>query len=97
MTESRDGNHGEPVDREAILRDILTPQINRLIELDFHKSAANEAYMDALDEEIDYTSVLEARFRTQLQRDIVLPESIEDPSRLLLVVPTLQTSQKHCV
>lgn len=93
MAERRDRSREEPMDRETVMREYIFPQVNYLIELGFHESPANQAYMDALDVELHATSVLESRFRTQMQ-DILLPESIEDTSNLVLVVPNVHIDQQ---
>jgi hypothetical protein len=87
MTERKRGL--TPLDRDVVMQ-AIAPQIDKLIEFGFHRTTANDAYRDALEEESGYSSILEARFRTQLQ-NVSYPEFVEDPMNLYLVIPNLTT------
>jgi hypothetical protein len=87
MGERREASGKMPLSRDAVLT-AIAPQVDRLIELDFHKSAANKAYVKGLDVSLGgFTSALEPRFRAQLQ-SVLFPTTVENSSNLLLVIPT---------
>jgi hypothetical protein len=99
MSENETGEARIPIDREAIMRDVISPQIDRLVALGFHNTHANAGYVRQADRLPDVpTDILETMFRRDLHH-VLLPEHIKDSSKLVLVVPTLradaQAKQLH--
>jgi hypothetical protein len=83
MSEASERRGRSHVDRETVLA-AIAPQVDRLIAHKFH------LYQRTLEEPSDLEGA-EAAFRAAMQ-DVLIPERIEDLSRLFLVVPTVHTA-----
>lgn len=73
--------------KEAEIREVLSKQFDQLIALGFHNTLANPAYTQGK----PYDKPLETSFREMLQ-DTVRPENVDEPSKLVVVIPRIRLS-----